>query len=335
MADGTPARDGAGSLRAAYLPMTGERAGTVVLVGLGEVGGVMARELSDLGVRVRAVDGRLQHPATSASAGELGIDVEPSLSLSPDEAGVVLSCVPGRAALGVAEYILPSIEGRSFAYADLTAKPVAVRDDIARLCAESRVLFADIALCDPITWPGDVELITSGPGTPALERLFAGTRFKVTAVSTSRCLSSEIKLCRSTFTKGLSALLIETLAAASALGTVEVVFAGISRLLDAGGERVTELLVGTALQHAGRRAEEARAAEHLMLSLLGSAPMAGASAVAWQDIARAAAGSSAGPARPWRDALQMLAHEPSEPAPSETGPARYRPVQTTIRGAAS
>jgi hypothetical protein len=91
------------------------------------------------------------------------------------------------------------------------------------------------------------------------------------------CVSSEIKLCRSVFTKGLMAVLIETLVAARSLNAEDIVLTSISDFMAEDFQKITEVLVGSAMTHAERRTEEMREARQLVVALLGGAPTTSAS----------------------------------------------------------
>jgi hypothetical protein len=198
---------------------------------------------------------------------------------------IVAVVVPSSSAANIAELVVPHLR-RDAIYSDWTAKSPKVRDQIAALCAAHGHAFADVAIVDTVAWgEHPVELLVSGRGAVSLAEALLGSRFRPVIVNDSVACSSEIKLCRSVFTKGLSALLLETLVAAKRLGVTDVVADGIGRFVDEGFPRVCELLVGSAVQHGHRRADEAEAMAAFVADTLGTAPMS----VACRDVLSAVA----------------------------------------------
>ena len=132
-----------------------------------------------------------------------------------------------------------------------------------------------------------MELLASGAGTNAIASLFTGTRFLVRIVDAIRPVSAELKLLRSVYTKGLTALILETLCAAQKCGTRDEIQRSVTSFMQEDFSRIASMLVGSSIKHARRRADEMRDARRLLDGLLGRAPMTAATSAVLDSIAQA------------------------------------------------
>jgi 3-hydroxyisobutyrate dehydrogenase-like beta-hydroxyacid dehydrogenase len=251
----------------------------VGIVGLGEAGAAMAQALRQSGHALSCLDIRANTGAR-AKAEAFGIGFADDPALFAAGADLVLVVVPARRALEVALSLVPSLQSGTV-YADCTAKSISVRDAVANACRGRGIRFADVAIADTVSWPDrPVELLLSGEGTGRVAEGFAGTRFRTRVVDASRPVSAELKLLRSVYTKGLSAVLLETLAAAEKCGVRPEVQRSLTAFMETEFPRIAEMLVGSSIRHARRRADEMEDVGALVNAALGGAPMtAGATAV--------------------------------------------------------
>jgi 3-hydroxyisobutyrate dehydrogenase len=244
------------------------------LVGLGEVGQIVAGELQRAERPLRCFDsrpGEITDPAATALAIPLAKD--------PAEFGAsvdaVIVTVVGRASHAVALEVVPHLAPGTL-YSDWTTTSPGVRDAIAEICAASGVLFADVSIVDTVTWVDrSIELLVSGPGAHLIGSVLDGTRLIPVVIDPERPVSTEVKLMRSVFTKGLEALLLETLSGAEELGIRADVERSVLRFMQEDFDRIIALLVGSSMKHAERRANEVRDVLEFVTGALGSAPMTG------------------------------------------------------------
>ena len=277
---------------------------TVGIVGFGEVGEALARDLLGRDATPRVLETRPGTQATTGRASALGLSVDRDPERFGAEVGLVVVVVPASEAPATARAVAPHLAPH-VVYTDWTAKSPAVRDEIAVTCAGRR--FADVAITDTVTWAGaPVELLVSGPGARDLAAVLDGSRFRANVIDEAVPRSSEIKLCRSAFTKGLSALMLESFVNAERLGVLDVVDDGLSRFLGEAYPRLRDLVVGTAVQHAARRATEMADAAAILTATLGHAPMTTASrdVLATLVAVRRAQGPTG--AQTWREVVELL-----------------------------
>jgi len=279
----------------------------VGIVGLGEAGGVFAYELRNAGRTVICLDTRAGH-RTATHARNLGI----THSGSPEQFGaaatLVVVTVPAAAALAVAHEVIPHLRATA-TYADCTAKTPETRDAVASLCRDAGRRFSDVSVMDTVTWSDrEIEVLASGDGATAFAEAMLGTRFRTTVVDASRPISAEVKLVRSIFTKGLSALLLETFSVAQRSGALPIVERSISRFMAEDFARVISLLVGSAPRHARRRATETDDAR-LFAARAGRAPVTTAAAEILSEVARLRDADPTGATDEWREVVTWLVEE--------------------------
>jgi 3-hydroxyisobutyrate dehydrogenase-like beta-hydroxyacid dehydrogenase len=244
----------------------------IAVIGLGEAGSELARDLAGAGALVRGFD-----PARPAVD---GVDLVATAPDAVRDAEVVLSVN----AASVAEQVAGSVAGAlgdGAVFADLnTASPGAKRA-VAAVVAPAGARFADVALMAPVAGRGlRTPALASGDGAERFAEVVGGLGMPVTAIGTEPGDAAARKLVRSVFMKGLAAAIGEALEAAGRIGARDDLYADLERTLaDADGDLLAHLVEGSA-RHAPRRAEE-MAAARAMLEELGVEPRIAAASEAW------------------------------------------------------
>jgi len=154
-------------------------------------------------------------------------------------------------------------------WADLnTASPGAKRE-LAGIAAAHGVPFTDIAIMAPVPGRGlAVPMLASGAAAARTAELLRRLGASVEVMDGDAGLAAERKLLRSVFFKGMSAAVVEALAAGRAAGCEEWLREVIvTELTAAGASTVDRLVTGTHRHSVRRTAEMAAAAE--MLGELG------------------------------------------------------------------
>ena len=133
---------------------------TVALLGLGEAGSILARDLVAAGASVRGFD--------PVNAGEIaGLDRARDGRAAVDGSDVVLSVTAASAALEAAGAAAGGLrEGQ--VYADLNASGAALKRAVAEVVAPTGAGFADVALMGVVPRDGlRTPALVSGPGAQA------------------------------------------------------------------------------------------------------------------------------------------------------------------------
>ena len=225
----------------------------ITMIGLGEAGRLIGEGLAGAGARVRG------HDPFVALADTL-IEQRPELDDAVVGAEVVISLVGPAAAQEVAAKVLPLLPALAV-YADLNTLSPAEKSAIGALAADAGVPFADVAVMAPVPRAGSrTPLLAAGSGAEAFTEALSPLGTPVRAVSPDAGDAAARKLLRSVFMKGLAALIIESLDAASAAGAEDDIRDQIAAELGEKGRDLVDRLVAGTREHAGRRVHEMAAA---------------------------------------------------------------------------
>jgi 3-hydroxyisobutyrate dehydrogenase-like beta-hydroxyacid dehydrogenase len=234
--------------------------GTIAVLGLGEAGSLIARDLVHAGQTVRGWDPDLH--------GDLSeITVAPSHETAVDGADVVLSVNWAIVAADVARRTLPYLRP-GVIYADLNTGGPRLKRELAAIVAPSGAAFVDVAMMAPVPPLGvRVPMFLAGDGAEALAEILRKLGTPVEVVGAEPGEAAARKLTRSVFFKGMSAAVCEALEAARAAGVEDWLRADITRtLVGADAATLGRIVTGTH-KHAKRRAHEMADAAALLEEL--------------------------------------------------------------------
>jgi 3-hydroxyisobutyrate dehydrogenase-like beta-hydroxyacid dehydrogenase len=248
------------------------QAATVTVLGLGEAGSAIARDLAAAGGRVHGFDPVQPVPE--------GVEAAPDAGAAAADADVVLSINSASVALEVAETVGPVLEPGAL-FADLNTSAPALKRAIAEVVGEWGVRFADVALLRGVPGLGvRTPSLVSGTGAEAFAATFRSFGMPVTEVGTEAGAAAARKLARSVFMKGLAAALGEALAAGRRLGCEEWLRADIAATMTDADAHLLDRLVEGSRIHAVRRVEEMSSAV-AMLEELEVEPRIASASEAW------------------------------------------------------
>ena len=241
-----------------------ERGLVVAVLGLGEAGSVIARDLLAAGVGVRGYD-----PAVAAGPGIVEGRSEAEAARGAD---LVLSVNSAKAAVDAFRAGLPGL-GPDALWADLNTASPGLKRELASIAAAGGVPFADVAIMAPVPGRGlRVPMLASGDGAQHFAGLLAPLGADIEVLAGPAGLAASKKLLRSVFYKGLAASIVEALEAARAAGHEQWLREHIAAELAAADARSVERIVDGTARHAVRRAAEMEAAAD-MLTELGVRPL--------------------------------------------------------------
>jgi 3-hydroxyisobutyrate dehydrogenase-like beta-hydroxyacid dehydrogenase len=236
--------------------MTGMR---IALLGLGEAGGEIARDLVAAGADVRGYDPRIGAPTGVAGRTDEADAVR--------DAGLVLSANSSHDAVPALMNALPGLKPGTI-WADLNTTAPAVKAELARLCSPRGVDAVDVALMAPVRGRGlRTPMLVSGAGAVRYAEVMSRLGAEVTIQPGQAGEAISRKLLRSVFYKGLAAAVVEALAAGDAAGCGDWLRANISAELAGFDEQTIDRLVEGSHRHARRRADEMAAASEQLIDL--------------------------------------------------------------------
>jgi 3-hydroxyisobutyrate dehydrogenase-like beta-hydroxyacid dehydrogenase len=237
--------------------------GVIAVLGFGEAGSLIARDLVAAGAAVRGFDPKVPPPP-----GVVGSDSDAEAVIGAD---LVLSLNSAGDAVAALTASLDALSPGAV-WADLNTASPAVKRRLADLGAGRGVPVADIAMMAPV--PGNglrVPMLASGDAGRAAATL-RGYGADIEVLDGPAGLAATRKLLRSVFYKGMSASIVEALEAAQAAGLEDWLRPHIAQELAAADASTVERIVAGTRRHAVRRGHEMAAAAE-MLADLGVQPI--------------------------------------------------------------
>jgi len=248
-----------------------------VIIGLGEAGVLYAQGLVDLGWTVTGYD-----PGDVATPpGVIRADSPEDL---PSGVDAVLCLVGGRAAVSAAESVAGLI-GHDTIFIDMNSASAATKQQVASSVGEDA--YADVAVVGSVPeGRSATAVVISGRASTRAADLFIALGAPVEDIHGEPGDAAQRKLLRSSFMKGLGALIVETLDAAAAMGARNWALEQISQQHSGGGTAVERLYSGT-IKHADRRGHEADEAAEMIERLGARSTMTRAAALSHREQADA------------------------------------------------
>jgi len=231
-------------------------------IGFGEVGFEMASGLRGEGLEgILAYDVMCDHPQFGAllaervaKAGVTLVDVPEKMLQCVD---VAIVAVPGDKALETAQGLKSKLTA-GMLYVDVSASSPDVKKSISATIQDAGVTFVDGAMLGSLPlFQHKVPTLVSGTGSDRFLELMQPYHMKLEKVSDVPSEATAIKLIRSIFMKGLPALFVEVLEAASRMKVDHLVLKSLAATMNACPfeETFNRLVTGSAV-HAARRAHE-------------------------------------------------------------------------------
>ncbi|MBO0821511.1 MAG: NAD(P)-dependent oxidoreductase [Nocardiopsaceae bacterium] len=243
--------------------------GVIAVLGLGEAGSLIARDLAAAGATVRGYDPAVPvlPPGLDAAITGTGSEAE-----AADGADLVLSVNSSKAAVAALRAGLPGMRPGA-AWADLNSASPGVKAELAAIGRAAGVDVTDIAMMAPVPGKGiRVPMLASGDGAQRVARQLRSLGGEVEVLDGPVGLAATRKLLRSVFYKSMSTAIVEALEAARAAGDEDWLREHIAGELDRLDAATVDRAVTGTRRHAVRRGAEMEAAS-AMLTELGVAPL--------------------------------------------------------------
>src|SRR5215469_6676451 len=214
---------------------TGEHALVIAVLGLGEAGSVIARDLLAAGARVRGYD-----PAVDAEPGITDTGSEAEAARGAD---LVLSVNSAKAAVDAFRAGRAGLAPGAL-WADLNTASPGVKRELAGIAEAGGATFADVAMMAPVPGRGlRVPMLASGDGADRYAGLLTPLGADIEVLAGPAGLAASKKLLRSVFYKGMAASIVEALEAARAAGHEQWLHEHIAAELAAADARSVERIV--------------------------------------------------------------------------------------------
>ncbi|GAB1270262.1 DUF1932 domain-containing protein [Aurantivibrio infirmus] len=233
---------------------------SICLIGFGEVGSTLARDLLCDERCIYSYDIAFKDTNSKASknrqevTGVLSLD---SLEDAVKNADLVISVVTAEQAMNAAESVSRFIRNDSW-YLDLNSVAPQTKQGMAKLF-KGQVKFVEGAIMSPIH-PQKINapILLGGPNAQAFSTIaknigFTGSEF----FSAQLGKSAASKMCRSVIIKGMESLITESLVSARYYGVEDQVINSLNNLLPGiNWQQHSAYMISRSLEHGVRRAEE-------------------------------------------------------------------------------
>ena len=242
-------------------------------IGFGEVGFEMSKGFGAAGLTgILAYDIMQGDPVYGPVLAERVQTAGVTLCSAPqavlENSEVVIVAVPGGKALETAKQLKPWLRN-GLVYADVSASAPETKRKIWGEIEETGVLFVDGAMLGSLPlYQNRVPTLVSGNGSDRFIETMSPYGMDLEKVSDTPGEATAIKFVRSIFMKGLPALLVEMLEAASTMKVDHLVLKSIAATMNACPfeETLNRLVTGSAF-HAERRAHEMESVVEMLESL--------------------------------------------------------------------
>ncbi|HYI84630.1 MAG TPA: DUF1932 domain-containing protein [Acetobacteraceae bacterium] len=235
---------------------------SIAIIGFGEVGGILARDLRAAGVgRIAAYDIAFADAASpqSRAARDQGAAVCASAAEAAGRAGLVISSVTAGAALHAARAAAGGLRHGPF-FLDVNSVSPGTKREAASVVERAGGRYVEAAVMTSVPPHGiRSPMLLGGPHAAAFIALAEPFDMRLTALSPEIGAASSVKMCRSVMIKGLEALTTECLLAARYYGVERPVLASLADTLPhEDWRRLARWMISRPLVHGRRRAEEMR-----------------------------------------------------------------------------
>lgn len=260
------------------------------LLGFGEVGQILGQDLPISGLPNLAFDLKFSDPNWSQHSAMQRIS-NTERCARPNDLGrhcdIVISAVTAENTEAAARSISADLKPNSW-FLDLNSSSPETKKRTATLINKAGGRYVEAAVMSPVPPKRLGSPILLG-GRYAESFLEPGTALgfsNLTVFSQIYGTASAAKMCRSVMIKGMEALLTESLVAAKAYGVEQTVLASLTDLFPGPDwPTLSEYMIGRALEHGGRRAEEMREVAKTVAHI-GLQPSMSLAAVEVQDWAK-------------------------------------------------
>jgi 3-hydroxyisobutyrate dehydrogenase-like beta-hydroxyacid dehydrogenase len=231
----------------------------VAVLGLGEAGSEIARDLVAAGADVRGYDPK--------GIGVDGVSPRDGEAEAVADVELVLSVNSSHDAMTALENALPALRAGTV-WADLNTGSPGLKRALAERAAERGAPVVDVALMAPVPGKGlRTPMLVAGAAAERFAEILTGLGGRVAVQPGPAGTAISRKLLRSVFYKGLAAAVVEALTAAEAAGCADWLRGNIAGELAGFDEHSIDRLVDGSHAHARRRTDEMAAATDQLLEL--------------------------------------------------------------------
>jgi 3-hydroxyisobutyrate dehydrogenase-like beta-hydroxyacid dehydrogenase len=262
----------------------------IAFIGFGEAGQTIGRGLLAQGAQLNTYDILFNDPANHGrlrkTAESLGVSVSQDHATAVADASVVFLAVTASSSLAAAKSCLPGLR-KGQLFLDINSVSPQRKIETAALVAPTGADYVDVAVMAPVApYDHKVPCLIGGTGAEALLPRARALGMKMEFVSAEVGQASAIKMFRSIMIKGLEALMVESMLAASEYKVEGRVLASLKETFPSlDWEKLSGYLIERVVSHGKRRAAEMREVAETLRGIGLDPTMASATAARQQWVA--------------------------------------------------
>ncbi|NQV55609.1 MAG: NAD(P)-dependent oxidoreductase [Rhodospirillales bacterium] len=234
----------------------------IAFIGFGEAGGLLAAGLLKAGTEVCAaydilIDDAKTSAALKAKAEKTGVTASPNAKEAVTGADIIISAVVSDQTLVAAKNVGPHLSAGQY-YLDMNSTSPKVKREAAEVIEQSGAYYVEAAVMDLVPPHGlRVPMLLAGEKAVALSIILSEHGMDTTAIGDNIGDASAVKMVRSVFMKGFTAILLECLVAANRLGAEEPILDSLQvSFPDLDWRAVANYYAPRLVNHAKRQAAE-------------------------------------------------------------------------------
>ncbi len=234
----------------------------ISFIGMGEAGGHLAQGLKAAGAEVRAtydilIENKAKAPMFEARVKGLGIQPSPTAKEAVAGADVVISAVVSNQMVVAAKNVAPHLKAGQF-YLDINSASPGMKREAAAMVEGNGADYVEAAVMDLVPPHGyKVPMLLAGKKADKLAEILSGLGMNVRAIGPNIGDASAIKMIRSVFMKGFTAILLECLTAASKLNAEEEILSSLQvSFPDLDWRKTADYYAPRLIKHSLRQAAE-------------------------------------------------------------------------------
>jgi 3-hydroxyisobutyrate dehydrogenase-like beta-hydroxyacid dehydrogenase len=233
---------------------------SVAIIGLGEVGQAMARDLRKAGVKaISAFDIAFADAGSPQSKAAKALDVVVAASAPQAARGATfaISSVTAGSALIAARATAPGLAGGTM-FVDVNSVSPRTKQEAAAIVEAAGGRYVEAAVMSPIDPRGiGTPILLGGSHTAAFLEIGKPLGFNAKPYSDKVGAASSVKMCRSVMVKGIESLVAECLLASHHYGVTDDVLASLKDMFPGQDwDKTSRYMLSRTLHHGRRRSEE-------------------------------------------------------------------------------
>lgn len=239
----------------------------ITIIGCGEVGYIYAKALANTGHLLQLCTPRPSDKIVKLIS-ETNIQLHTKINDWIYNSDTVISCTPGSTSLSVARETIPFLK-RGAIFADFSTSSPQDKREGAALATTRNIYFVDVAIMGSIDLNQEkTSLLCSGDGAETIAKLMQELGASARVLPGKKAGDAiSLKLLRTIFMKGLSALTVECVVAAQHHGVKELLYESLSDLDKTPINDFLDMLLRNHVSHACRQQHEiAEVTKQLKLS---------------------------------------------------------------------